>query len=140
MEECTNYPVPCPNKCEIPVVSRTLPLSSDCGQPQTQICMIPRSDIEKNCAECPLEIVAYEFADIGCKVRTTCQELKCHNDIEESQQEHLLSATLLNLRLTRETIAEKDRQIAREGKMKRIVKHADYWLKRILIELNLRRN
>ena len=111
MEECTNYPVPCPNKCEIhvPVVSQALPLSSDC-QTQTQICMIPRYDIEKHRAECPLEIVACEFADVGCNVRTTRQELKRH--MEESQQEHLLSATLLNIRLTRETIAEKDRQIA----------------------------
>ena len=32
--------------------------------------------------------------------------------MEESQQEHLLSATILNLRLTKETIAEKDRQLA----------------------------
>ena len=109
VEECTNYPIPCPNKCEIPVVSQALPLSSNC-QPQTQICMIPRCDIEKHLAECPLEMVACEFADVGCKVRTTRQELKRH--MEESQQEHLLSATLLNLRLTRETIADKDRQIA----------------------------
>ena len=114
VEECTNYPVPCPNRCEVAVVSQVLPLSSDC-QPQTQIRMIPRCDIEKHRAECPLEIVVCEFADVGCKVRTTRQELKCH--MEESQQEHLLSATLLNLRLTRETITEKDRQIAEKDRL-----------------------
>ena len=66
--------------------------------------------VERHCAECPFEIVACELAaDIGCKVRTTRQDLKHH--MEENQQEHLLSATLLNLRLTRETIAEKDRQV-----------------------------
>jgi hypothetical protein len=32
--------------------------------------------------------------------------------MEESQQQHLLSVTLLNLKLTRETIAEKDRLLA----------------------------
>ena len=110
MEECTNYPVPCPNRCAVAVVSQALPLSSDC-QPQTQICMIiPRCDIEKHRSECPLEIVTCEFADVSCKVRTTRQELKRH--MEESQQEHLLSVTLLNLRLTRETKDDKDNQIA----------------------------
>ena len=108
MDECTKYPIPCPNKCEmIPSVGIMTSSSSPCG---AQIHMIPRCDIEKHRAECPLETVACEFANVGCKVRTTRQELKRH--MEESQQEHLLSATLLNLRLTRETIAEKDCQIA----------------------------
>ena len=106
IEECSKYLFPCPNKCVVP---HTCTSASSASQSGTQICMIPRCDIEKHCAECPLEIVDCEFADVGCKVRTTRQELKRH--MEESQQEHLFSATLLNLRLTRETIAEKDRQI-----------------------------
>ena len=103
-DECTKYPVPCPNKCEVRLVSQASPSS------ETQICMIPRCDIEKHRAECPLEVVACEFAEIGCKVKTTRQDLKRH--MEENQQEHLFSATLLNLRLTKETIAEKDQQLA----------------------------
>ena len=103
-DECTKYPVPCPNKCEVRLVSQASPSSV------TRICMIPRCDIEKHRAECPLELVACGFAEIGCKVKTTRQDLKRH--MEESQQEHLLSATILNLRLTKETIAEKDRQLA----------------------------
>ena len=107
-DECTKYPVPCPNKCEVRLVSHTSPSS------ETQICMIPRCDIEKHRAECPLEVVACGFAEIGCKVKTTRQDLKHH--MEESQQEHLLSATILNLRLTKETIAEKDRQLTEKDK------------------------
>ena len=108
-DECTKYPVPCPNKCEVRLVSQASPSS------ETQICMIPRCDIEKHRAECPLEVVACEFVDAGCKVKTTRQDLKRH--MEESQQEHLLSATILNLRLTKETIAEKDRQLAEKDKL-----------------------
>ena len=108
-DECTKYPVPCPNKCEVHLVSHTSPSS------ETQICMIPRCDIEKHRAECPLEVVACEFVDAGCKVKTTRQDLKRH--MEESQQEHLLSATILNLRLTKETIAEKDRQLVEKDRL-----------------------
>ena len=64
-DECTKYPVPCPNKCEVRLVSQASPSS------ETQICMIPRCDIEKHRAECPLEVVACEFVDAGCKMKTT---------------------------------------------------------------------
>ena len=94
-EQCTNYPVVCPNKCDVGA--------------------IPRCEVEKHRAECPLELVTCEFVDVGCDVKTTRQDLKRH--MEESQQQHLLTATLLNLKLTRETIAEKDRQLAEKDKL-----------------------
>jgi hypothetical protein len=90
IEQCTKYPVPCPNKCEVGTV--------------------PRCDVEKHRTECPLEPVACQFADVGCSVKVARRDLKLH--MEESQQQHLFSATLLNLELTRETIAEKDRLLA----------------------------
>ena len=90
VEQCTKYPVPCPNKCEIS--------------------MVPRCDVEKHRTECPLESVACDFVDVGCSVKVARRDLKRH--MEESQQQHLLSATLLNLKLTKETIAEKDRLLA----------------------------
>ena len=89
VEQCTKYPVPCPNKCEIGTV--------------------PCCDVEKHHAECPLEPMACEFADVGCSVKMARRDLKQH--MEESQQQHLLSATLLNLKLTKETIAELNRQL-----------------------------
>ncbi|MCG8623621.1 MAG: hypothetical protein MJE68_16715 [Proteobacteria bacterium] len=66
--------------------------------------------MEEHRTECPLEPVACEFAEVGCSVKVARRDLKLH--MEESQQQHLLSATLLNLKLTRETIAEKDRLLA----------------------------
>jgi hypothetical protein len=90
IEQCTKYPVPCPNECDVGT--------------------IPRCDVEKHRTECPLEPVACQFADVGCSVKVARRDLKLH--MEESQQQHLLSATLLNLKLTRETIAEKDRLLA----------------------------
>ena len=90
VELCTKYPIPCPNKCEIGT--------------------IPRCDVEKHRTECPLEPVACELANVGCSVKVARRDLKQH--MEENQQQHLLSATLLNLKLTRETIMEKDRILA----------------------------
>ena len=89
-EQCTHYPMPCPNKCEIG--------------------MVPRCDVESHCKKCPLELVSCDYADIGCNVKIPRQDLRKH--MEESQQQHILSATFFNLRLSRETIAEKDRQLA----------------------------
>ena len=91
---CTHYPTACPNQCDVGTV--------------------PRCEIEDHIARCPLEVVACEFVDAGCTVETTRQNLSRH--MEESQQQHLLSATLLNLKLTRETIGEKDRQLTEKDR------------------------
>ena len=92
---CARYPTVCPNQC-------------DAGT-------LPRCKVEEHIRVCPLEVVACGFAEIGCKVKTTRQDLERH--MEESQQEHTLSATILNLRLTKETIAEKDRLLAEKDKL-----------------------
>ena len=92
---CARYPTVCPNQCDVGT--------------------LPRCKVEEHISVCPLEMVTCGFVDIGCKVKTTRQDLKRH--MEESQQEHLLSATILNLRLTKETIAEKDRQLAEKDRL-----------------------
>ena len=86
---CTHYPTTCPNQCDVGT--------------------IPQCQIEEHLATCLLEVVPCEFSDTGCNVKTTRLDLKRHMD--EFQQQHLLSATILNLKLTKETIAEKDRQL-----------------------------
>ena len=91
---CTHYPTACPNQCDVGT--------------------IPRCQIEEHLATCPLEVVPCEFSDAGCSVKTTRLDLKRHMD--EFQQQHLLSATILNLKLTKETIAEKDRQLAEKDR------------------------
>ena len=101
---CTHYPTACPNQCDVGT--------------------IPRCQVEEHLTVCPLEVIACEFSDAGCSVRMTRVDLQRHMD--EFQQQHLLSATVLNLKLTKETIAEKDHQLAEKdrqlaGKDKQIV-------------------
>ena len=59
------------------------------------------------------QLVECEFANAGCDVKVPKEDLAKH--MTENAQQHLMSATLLNLRLTRELnqkMEEKDRQIA----------------------------
>ena len=89
---CTKYPEPCPNRCEIGTV--------------------PRCDAEKHLLVCPLQLVECEFAHAGCEVKVPHRDLAKH--MTENAQHHLMSTTLLNLRLTRELhhkMEEKDQQI-----------------------------
>ena len=89
---CTKYPEPCPNRCETGTV--------------------PRCDVEKHLLVCPLQLVECEFAHAGCDVKVPQGDLAKH--MTENAQHHLMSTTLLNLRLTRELhqkMEEKDQQI-----------------------------
>ena len=86
--------ISCPNNCEVD--------------------KFPLTDMDKHLAECPLELVTCEFADAGCSVKLERRELKHH--VMEKQQEHLVSATLMNLKLTKESIVEKDRQLAEKDR------------------------
>ena len=93
LPNCTKYPEPCPNQCEIGTV--------------------PRCDMEKRLTQCPLQLVECKFVEAGCQVRVPRWDLARH--MEEGGQRHLLSMSLLNLGLTRELhqkMAEKDQQIA----------------------------
>ena len=89
---CTKYPEPCPNRCEIGTV--------------------PRCDVEKHLLVCSLQLVECEFAHAGCDVKVPRGDLAKH--MTENAQHHLMSTTLLNLRLTRELhqkMEEKGQQI-----------------------------
>ena len=89
---CDNYPLPCPNQCEIGTV--------------------PRCQADSHLLECPLQLVECEFVGAGCDVKVPRRDQVGH--MTESVQHHLLTATLLNLQLTRELhqkMEEKDQQI-----------------------------
>ena len=91
---CDQYPLPCPNECEI-------------GP-------IPRCKIGEHLLACPTRLVECEFANVGCDVKVPKSDLARH--MTENAQHHLMSATLLNLRLTRELhqkMEEKDQQITK---------------------------
>ncbi len=89
---CANYPFACPNQCGVGTFRRR--------------------DAEKHLLECPLQLVECEFAGTGCDVKVPQRDLVSH--MTENAQHHLMTATLLNLRLTRELhqkMEEKDQQI-----------------------------
>ena len=72
----THYSTACPNQCDVGT--------------------IPQCQVEEHLTVCPLEVVECEFSDTGCSVRITHMDLQRHMD--ELQQQHLLSATVLNLK------------------------------------------
>ncbi len=83
----------CPNGCETGVLTH--------GQLQDHL------------LDCPLQLVECEFVSAGCDVKVPRRDLAGH--MTESAQHHLLTATLLNLRLTRELhqrMDQKDKQIS----------------------------
>ncbi len=89
---CANYPFVCPNQCGIETFRRR--------------------DADSHLLECPLQLVECEFAGNGCVVKVPRRDLAGH--MTENAQHHLMTATLLNLRLTRELhqkMEEKDQQI-----------------------------
>ncbi len=90
---CANYPLFCPNQCEIGTV--------------------PRCQADSHLLECPLQLVECEFAGTGCNVKVPRRDLADH--MTKNAQHHLMTATLLNLRLTKELhkkMEEKDQQIS----------------------------
>ena len=93
--QCSKYPVACPNGCEI-------------GN-------VPRDDLDKHRSKCPLEPVDCEFAEAGCKTKIARRYLQRH--LEACQQQHMLSATIVNLKLTKEAITEKDRIIVEKDEI-----------------------
>ena len=92
LQNCVKHPIPCPNACEI----NTIPLS----------------DVESHLLECPLQLVACELAHAGCSAQVARRDLPLH--MKESVQQHLLSASLLNLQLTRDKIERQDQELKKK--------------------------
>ncbi len=65
---CTQYPLPCPNKCGT--------------------INIPRKDLHTHRSKCPLEPVTCPFAEAGCTVELVRNQLDKH--MTDNQQSHLL--------------------------------------------------
>ena len=96
LPNCKKRPVPCPNACEIMTV--------------------PFSDVESHLLECPLQLVACELAHAGCSALVARRDLPLH--MKESVQQHLLSASLLNLQLTRDKIENLEKQLMEKDKQR----------------------
>ena len=89
---CPKFPEPCPNSCEVGSVERC--------------------NMEQHRSECSLEPVACEMKEFGCSVVVPRKELARH--MRESELQHLIAMTMLNLRLTRQLqqeSTERDKKI-----------------------------
>ena len=67
-EECQNFPLPCPNGCEIEGVAR--------------------QDVNKHRSlDCPLEMIKCEYYDMGCERKVARRDIKDHS--RENVEQHL---------------------------------------------------
>ena len=78
--ECQNYPVPCPNECNIGAVERNI--------------------LEDHLNTCPLQVVECAFSYAGCNKKLQRQDMDKH--MEQSTQEHLALMAAANVRMSRE--------------------------------------
>ena len=92
LQYCVKRPIPCPNACEVKTV--------------------PFFNVESHLLECPLQLVACELAHTGCSALVARRDLPLH--MKESVQQHLLSASLLNLQLTRDKIECQDQELKKK--------------------------
>jgi len=91
-EECAEYPLACPNKCE----------EAGC---------IARKDMDEHRSRCPLEVIDCEYETMGCEVWMTRQTQKEHNKEKMEHHLHLTKCKLVetNCKLSEmksKTIAE----------------------------------
>ena len=78
--ECQNYPVPCPNRCDIGAVERNL--------------------LEDHLNMCSLQVVECDFSYTGCNKKLQRQDMEKH--VEESTREHLALMAAASVRMSRE--------------------------------------
>ena len=90
-EECLKFPLPCPNKCGIGVITR--------------------GDIKEHLNICPLEMIQCEYHEVGCTDAVMRNSLEKHN--KEEMEKHLaytkheLTTTKQQLATMETTLLEK---------------------------------
>ena len=78
--ECQNYPVPCPNRCQIGAVER--------------------NTLEDHLKMCSLQVVDCDFSYAGCDEKLQRQHMEKH--IEENTQKHLALMAAASMKMSRE--------------------------------------
>ena len=78
--ECQNYPVPCPNRCQIGAVER--------------------NTLEDHLNMCCLQVVDCDFSYAGCNEKLQRQDMEKH--VEENTQNHLALMAAATMKLSRE--------------------------------------
>ena len=78
--ECQNYPVPCPNRCQIGAVER--------------------NTLEDHLKMCSLQVVDCDFSYAGCNEKLLREDMEKH--IEENTQKHLALMAAASMKMSRE--------------------------------------
>jgi len=88
-EECSKYPLSCPNNCEVGTV--------------------PRKDMEAHRKECPLEMIQCEYHNVGCEAKMARKDQEKHK--KEEVEEHLMM-TMKKLATNEEQLTDTKLQLA----------------------------
>ena len=86
--ECQNYPVPCPNRCQIGAVER--------------------NTLEDHLNMCSLQVIECDFSYAGCTEKLRRQDMEKH--IEESTQKHLVLMAAAGMKMNRQFEAKLQEQ------------------------------
>ena len=78
--ECQNYPVPCPNRCQIGAVER--------------------NTLEDHLKMCSFQVVDCDFSYAGCNEKLLREDMEKH--IEENTQKHLALMAAASMKMNRE--------------------------------------
>jgi len=77
--ECQNYPVPCPNRCQIGAVER--------------------NTLEDHLNMCSLQVIECDFSYAGCNEKLQRQDMEKH--VEENTQKHLALVAAASMKMIR---------------------------------------
>ena len=84
--ECQNYPVPCPNRCQIGAVER--------------------NTLEDHLKMCSMQVVDCDFSYAGCNEKLRRQHMEKH--IEENTQKHLALMAAASMKMSQELQEQRD--------------------------------
>jgi len=84
--ECQNYPVPCPNRCQIGAVER--------------------NTLEDHLNMCSLQFIECDFSYAGCNEKLQRQDMEKH--VEENTQKHLALVAAASIKMKREFQEQRD--------------------------------
>ena len=76
-KRCSQYPLPCPNNCELGVV--------------------PTARMADHKKVCPLEIVPCEYSEMGCNVRLPRRDIEKHNTTETAHHLKLMNQAFVKM-------------------------------------------
>ena len=99
-KNCSQYPLPCSNGCEVGVV--------------------PSVGIADHKKVCPLEIITCEYHEIGCNIRLPRQDLESHNNTEMACHLKLMNRALVTATQKR-SLKEKAQSMQKKTQYEKLI-------------------